>query len=296
MPAHPHGGLRHASPAIPRDRRHSGLAAGALTALLVVSGAPLAQASPTAGTTTTTATTTTTGTTTTAGTATTTAGTVTTTTQAATTTTQAAARPGAQVTVTLRYGMEGARVRAIQIQLGVTPHSGWFGPRTRAAVKRFQARHHLPVTGVVDARTWSELQKAKAAQARAQASRGVSREALALTPGVRALHLAPAYAGSPYRYGGSTPRGFDCSGYVRYVFGKVGVSLPRTAAAMRSAVPRIPASERRPGDLVFVRRGGQISHVAIYAGHGRWWEASRPGKPVGLHAAWTSSVSYGRVR
>ena len=56
-------------------------------------------------------------------------------------------------------------------------------------------------------------------------------------------------------------------------------------------------SSPQPGDLVFVYNGGggSIGHVAIYAGNGYWWEAANPEVGVGLHRAWTTNVSYGRI-
>src|SRR6478609_2433895 len=62
----------------------------------------------------------------------------------------------------------------------------------------------------------------------------------------------------------------------------VGLHLPRTAAAQYRAAIRIPASQARPGDLVFFHSGGWVYHVAIYAGGGRVWHASRPGTRVSL--------------
>ena len=73
------------------------------------------------------------------------------------------------------------------------------------------------------------------------------------------------------------------------------VRLPRTSGAIRAKARRISAAQARPGDLVFVQRHGRVSHVAIYAGNGRWWEASNASRPVGKNKAWTRSVSYGRV-
>ncbi|HTE74755.1 MAG TPA: C40 family peptidase [Actinomycetes bacterium] len=102
-------------------------------------------------------------------------------------------------------------------------------------------------------------------------------------------------SGAYYAYGGAGPTGFDCSGFTSYVFSKVGVSLPHSSSAQYSVTTRV--SSPQPGDLVFVYNGGggSIGHVAIYAGNGYWWEASNPSTGVGLHRAWSTSVSYGRV-
>jgi cell wall-associated NlpC family hydrolase len=102
-------------------------------------------------------------------------------------------------------------------------------------------------------------------------------------------------SGAYYAYGGSGPSGFDCSGFTSYVFSKVGISLPHSSSAQSSFATRV--SSPQPGDLVFVYNGGggSIGHVAIYAGNGYWWEASNPSTGVGLHRAWSSNVSYGRV-
>jgi cell wall-associated NlpC family hydrolase len=109
------------------------------------------------------------------------------------------------------------------------------------------------------------------------------------------LAIAAAQQGDRYAYGGTGPDSFDCSGFTQYVFGKVGISLPHSSGAQRSMARRI--SSPQPGDLVFVHNGGggSVSHVAIYAGNGYWYEASNPSTGVGKHRAWSSNVSYGRV-
>jgi peptidoglycan DL-endopeptidase CwlO len=109
------------------------------------------------------------------------------------------------------------------------------------------------------------------------------------------LSIAAAQSGDRYVHGGSGPDSFDCSGFTQYVFGKVGISLPHSSGAQRSMARRI--SSPQPGDLVFVHNGGggSVSHVAIYAGNGYWYEASNPSTGVGKHRAWSSNVSYGRV-
>jgi cell wall-associated NlpC family hydrolase len=89
----------------------------------------------------------------------------------------------------------------------------------------------------------------------------------------RVLATADRYLGTRYRYGGETPGvGFDCSGFVQYVFGRHGITLPRTSRQQASAgraLPRALAS-LQPGDLLLFSTGGaRIDHVAIYAGDNR---------------------------
>jgi cell wall-associated NlpC family hydrolase len=87
------------------------------------------------------------------------------------------------------------------------------------------------------------------------------------------LATADRYLGTRYRYGGESPaEGFDCSGFVQFVYGRHGVELPRTsrqqAGAGRPAAGEITALQ--PGDLMFFSAGGRrVDHVAIYAGGGR---------------------------
>jgi cell wall-associated NlpC family hydrolase len=94
----------------------------------------------------------------------------------------------------------------------------------------------------------------------------------------RVLDLADQYVGIPYRYGGTSPTGgFDCSGFVQFVFRRNGVELPRTAREQGEAGRAAPrqATLLRPGDLMFFDgRGRGIDHVAIYVGRGRIIHAS----------------------
>lgn len=122
------------------------------------------------------------------------------------------------------------------------------------------------------------------------ASRSVERAPLApATGGV--LAIAAQYKGIMYKYGGTTPDGFDCSGYTQYVFRQIGISLPRTAEEQRQMAT--PVSDPQPGDLVFF--GAPAYHMGIYAGDGKMWDSPRTGKAVDLRDIWSSSVTYGRV-
>ncbi len=112
----------------------------------------------------------------------------------------------------------------------------------------------------------------------------------------RVLHIAASKKGTPYRYGATGPRAFDCSGYTRWVFRKVGRHLPRTSRAQARHARPVSRSQRRKGDLVFFRSGGRVYHVAIYAGKNRIWHSPRPGQSVHRARLWTRTVSYGRIR
>ena len=112
----------------------------------------------------------------------------------------------------------------------------------------------------------------------------------------RVVHVAASKAGTPYVYGADGPRAFDCSGYTKWVFSKMGRHLPRTASAQSGAVRHVGRSARHRGDLVFFQSGGHVYHVAIYAGHNRVWHSPRPGQSVKREHLWTNAVSYGRVR
>lgn len=95
--------------------------------------------------------------------------------------------------------------------------------------------------------------------------------------------LARKYLGTQYVWGGSTPSGFDCSGLVQYVFGKNGVSVPRTTYNQIAVGASVSPDKLRPGDLVFFDTDKSKSgpdHVGIYLGGGKFIHAPRPGSGV----------------
>ncbi|GHA99798.1 MULTISPECIES: C40 family peptidase [Streptomyces] len=125
---------------------------------------------------------------------------------------------------------------------------------------------------------------------------GAATEASAATLATKALKIAASKKGSPYQWGATGPRRFDCSGLTLYSFKKAGKKLPRTAAQQYNKTRHISARSRRAGDLVFFHRGSYVYHVGIYAGHGKIWHAPRTGAVVRLEKIWTKNVWYGRVR
>lgn len=108
------------------------------------------------------------------------------------------------------------------------------------------------------------------------------------------LAAASSLQGTPYVYGGTTPAGFDCSGFTSYAFAQAGKTIPRTSSAQAAAATPVPAGSQRPGDLVFFSPGGSVSHVAIYAGNGMVWEAASSGTSVRYAPMWDVPRSYGR--
>jgi hypothetical protein len=99
----------------------------------------------------------------------------------------------------------------------------------------------------------------------------------------RVVPSGERYLGTPYRWGGSSPRtGFDCSGFVQYVYGLHGVDLPRTSRQMAGSGMAVDPSTRSlaVGDLMLFAQNGRISHVAIYAGNGRFIHSSSSGNGV----------------
>jgi cell wall-associated NlpC family hydrolase len=107
------------------------------------------------------------------------------------------------------------------------------------------------------------------------------------------IDFADNYSGVPYVRGGTTPRGFDCSGYTSFVFAHFGLELPRTSQGQKAWADPVSFEDRQVGDLMFWQYGS-LQHVAIYAGDGMMWDSPRTGRRVGKVAVW-GNPTYGRV-
>jgi cell wall-associated NlpC family hydrolase len=114
--------------------------------------------------------------------------------------------------------------------------------------------------------------------------------------GKRVVGYAKKFLGVPYVYGGSSPRsGFDCSGFVRFVYAHFGVSLPHSSYAQFGDGRRVSRGGLRPGDLVFF---DGLGHVGLYVGNGRFIHAPHTGTRVRIEtlAGWYSSRFVGARR
>lgn len=95
------------------------------------------------------------------------------------------------------------------------------------------------------------------------------------------MEAALVYEGTPYMFGGTGPSSFDCSGFTRYVYAEIGITLPRTAQEQYYASVHITADEAQPGDLIFFtqtyKTSLRITHVGIYTGDGKMYHAGGNG-------------------
>jgi cell wall-associated NlpC family hydrolase len=137
----------------------------------------------------------------------------------------------------------------------------------------------------------AKLKKEEAArQAKLAAQARARRAFLASRPG-KVISTAMQYLGVPYVWGGSSPRGFDCSGLVQYCYAKVGIYLPHSSRMQYNYGTHVSRSQLKPGDLVFF--WNPIHHVGIYIGNGNMINAT--GNHVQIGTVWKNSY-YGATR
>jgi cell wall-associated NlpC family hydrolase len=162
-----------------------------------------------------------------------------------------------------------------------------------------QARQTVAASGVVAVDPTAELKIEKAAVSVVSAAENVEyQEARAAEEAARiaaerrasVVSIAMRYIGVPYVWGGTTPAGFDCSGFTSYVYAQVGIDLPRTSSAQRYAGTVVSWADAEPGDLIW-----SPGHIAIYAGDGMQIEAPVPGKSVRYTSIWQSGPTFIRV-
>lgn len=114
--------------------------------------------------------------------------------------------------------------------------------------------------------------------------------------GERAAAIALKQVGVPYRYGGNSPSGFDCSGLVHYSYAHAGKSIPRTTTGLWANLTPIEAHRMRVGDLLFFRIAGKMSHVGMYLGDGRFVHAPSSGRVVSIESLGSDYYSRALIR
>ncbi|WP_199422817.1 C40 family peptidase [Actinotalea solisilvae] len=104
------------------------------------------------------------------------------------------------------------------------------------------------------------------------------------------LEIAARYVGVPYVSGGTTPDGFDCSGFTSYVYAQLGITLSRSSADQRYDGVEVSRADAQPGDLIW-----SPGHVGIYAGGNQQIDSPRPGKTIQFRDIWQSNPIFIRV-
>ena len=173
----------------------------------------------------------------------------------------------------VKRGMYGDEVSKLQNKLKEygyykDPVDGRFGANTLSAVVQFQMDAGLTADGIVGLSTWESLKNFRGASSISR-GRGNSRKAQIL------LSMARQYVGVPYVWAGRSPSGFDCSGFIYYVFDQLGYGLPRMADGQFEVGIPVSRNSLEPGDLVFFETYEPgPSHVGIYIGNDQFIHAS----------------------
>lgn len=214
----------------------------------------------------------------------------------------------------LKMNAQGHDVQILQQRLqslgyNIKSVDGIFGNEVYRAVIAFQRDNKLTINGVVDAKTWKSIQSASSKSSKSSASTGIT-SATKAKPSVTVINTtqnkdsgkstavpakkvpesqpfldkskvssiiatAKKQIGVPYVSGGTTPKGFDCSGFLQYVFAQNGMSIPRLADEQYNLGKKANASQLVAGDLVFFDTDGTgVSHCGIYLGNNDFIHAS----------------------
>ena len=141
----------------------------------------------------------------------------------------------------------------------------------------------VAVSGTVACSSIPEAREASpSAAAAVRSSAPAGREAM--TVGERAAAVALKQVGVPYRYGGVSPSGFDCSGLVHYSYAHAGKSVPRTTSALWAELAPVETRRVQTGDLLFFNIAGKMSHVGMYLGDGQFVHAPSSGRAVSIES------------
>ncbi len=166
-------------------------------------------------------------------------------------------------------------------------------PKTEVASIQKAAADRRAAEAKARAEAATREKAAKAAKARVTKSASTYKTPAASSKGQAIVNTARKYMGVRYVWGGSSPKGFDCSGLVQYVCKSLGISVNRTAAAQFSNGRAVNKADLQPGDLVFFAKSKRISHVGIYIGNGQMIHAPHTGDVVRI--ASINSAYYSRT-
>ena len=202
---------------------------------------------------------------------------------------------------TLSIDSKGEDVITLQEKLKILGYDisiidGEFGNETKAAVEEFQHDNKLTVTGIVNNATWRALKKAKTPKLIKikDTKKDSSKENiksnekfknnklipygiffLSKSKAIQVVETGKKLIGVPYVFGGTTPKGFDCSGFLQYIFKENGMNIPRLADEQYKLGKLATIKELETGDLVFFTTYEEgVSHCGIYVGNKKFLHTS----------------------
>ena len=165
----------------------------------------------------------------------------------------------------------------------------WTVEQTAVSVTPKPKAEPAPVRAVAATRS-AERTALAAAPAAVVTETAAAVEIPAAAAGSSIVDIASRYVGVPYLSGGSTPDGFDCSGFTAYVFAQAGVSLPRTSTGQKAAGTIIPRDQAQAGDLIW-----SPGHISIYAGGDTQIDSPKPGSTIQFRSIWQSNPVFIRI-
>ena len=202
----------------------------------------------------------------------------------------AVAAPKTTAPIAGQMGFGELEITAVEKPKGPTPEQ--LAARERAARERAAAEQAAQEQAAQErASQPASRSSQRTSPAPAPAAPAPAASAAPAASSSNVIAIAKQYIGTPYVYGGSTPAGFDCSGFTQYVFAKAGKSLPRVTTAQQAATT--PVSNPQPGDLVFF--GSPSWHVGIYVGDGMMIDSPRTGSSISIRPIFSGVSGYGRV-
>ncbi|HSH35698.1 peptidoglycan-binding protein [Schnuerera sp.] len=182
----------------------------------------------------------------------------------------------------LKEGEEGKDIKALQERLKILGFldidecTTYFGSETRQAVKDFQKLYGIKVDGVAGYETIEAINEALKGNKRKvnpSASRGGSRDS---SLGENIVATAKKYLGTPYRYGGNSTNGFDCSGFTQFVYKQIGINISRSSSTQAKDGKQVSRNDLQIGDLLIFTgtSGSNPGHTGIYIGDNKFIHAS----------------------
>lgn len=158
--------------------------------------------------------------------------------------------------------------------------------KLNAAITEMRRIRESIITETADNEAVELIEKAKSilkerrlARERAQQAGSSSNAGAASVSSSAIVNKAYQYLGVPYVWGGTSPSGFDCSGFIQYVYRSQGISLPRVSRAQAAVGSYVSISNAQPGDILYFGQSS-VTHVGIYIGNNKMIHAPRPGKTV----------------